>query len=481
MAPGAFSILAPFLGRKSKKYEKLETDDPEKRRQEATQEEIKRLNSKIDRLVHSMSRDDIEKADSPAEECVVCCQARAVMQVAPCGHQCQCRLCFVQNIQDAVTNRNLPLRCLICNAKILRVKNNSKHGGGQDHPVHNLGKLPKSVSGYSLQQNGMPHSSSNHSMSSGVSSMSTSSYGSGRSVKSNSSVRSNASVKSSQSNSSWFSIGSLSNFQAGKLIDSNTFSKPPRRFSSQLCLHDPGISILSNKEALQNIDLTAGQTDKGSSLRGHSRHHSWHATLTNGTASSFQCEAREAFGSAHSLSSAGKARPKPKPLPASNSSSSLKSWTSSSIGSKATTPTSPKDKENDSESAINIPSPRSIDSRIRAIQGYTRVATNADDEDEPDDPASNQVNNQKSRLQVTRDNFRRSQSEHSSLAGHIQNPHPKPILRRLSLTDKHGSKRFSKSPDLAETTFTMSTIEEENEISLSLRNLASGSKDEEEA
>jgi hypothetical protein len=33
MAPGALSILAPFLGRKSKKYEKLQTEDPEKKRQ----------------------------------------------------------------------------------------------------------------------------------------------------------------------------------------------------------------------------------------------------------------------------------------------------------------------------------------------------------------------------------------------------------------------------------------------------------------
>ncbi len=48
MAPGALSILAPFLGRgKAKKYEKLETEDPERRRQEATQEEINRLNCKI--------------------------------------------------------------------------------------------------------------------------------------------------------------------------------------------------------------------------------------------------------------------------------------------------------------------------------------------------------------------------------------------------------------------------------------------------
>jgi len=81
MAPGALSILAPFLGRGNKaqagksKYEKLETDDPERRqnaaegdkgsstsaakgnkgggnnlnrvRKEATQEEIDRLNNKI--------------------------------------------------------------------------------------------------------------------------------------------------------------------------------------------------------------------------------------------------------------------------------------------------------------------------------------------------------------------------------------------------------------------------------------------------
>lgn len=50
MAPGPFSgLLAPFMGaaRKSKKYEKLQTEDPEKKRQEATQEEINRLNCKI--------------------------------------------------------------------------------------------------------------------------------------------------------------------------------------------------------------------------------------------------------------------------------------------------------------------------------------------------------------------------------------------------------------------------------------------------
>ena len=78
--------------------------------------------------------------------------------------------------QEAVADRNLPLRCLVCNAKILRVKNNSRHGGGGDHPVHSMHNgriMPKSVSGYSLGNGnvngngGMHHSHSSYSMSSG--------------------------------------------------------------------------------------------------------------------------------------------------------------------------------------------------------------------------------------------------------------------------------------------------------------------------
>ena len=47
MAPGALSILAPFLRRKVKKYERLETEDPERRTQDATMEELSRINNKI--------------------------------------------------------------------------------------------------------------------------------------------------------------------------------------------------------------------------------------------------------------------------------------------------------------------------------------------------------------------------------------------------------------------------------------------------
>ena len=136
-------------------------------------------------------------------QCIVCLRSRAIMQVSPCGHQSLCRLCFVHNIKEAVANRDLPLRCIICNAKIARVKNNrTGNGSGPEHPVHVKGqttnilmktqnrsaplrKMPTSVSGYSLcatsddyddcsngdklnnNRNGLPPSASNYSVSSG--------------------------------------------------------------------------------------------------------------------------------------------------------------------------------------------------------------------------------------------------------------------------------------------------------------------------
>ena len=48
MAPSSFSLslFAPFL-RRSKKYKKLETEEPEKRKQEEAIDELTRINSKI--------------------------------------------------------------------------------------------------------------------------------------------------------------------------------------------------------------------------------------------------------------------------------------------------------------------------------------------------------------------------------------------------------------------------------------------------
>lgn len=55
-------------------------------------------------------------------QCVICIYAKATMKTAPCGHQVVCRKCFVKTIQIAVSQRLLPLRCVICRTKILRLK-----------------------------------------------------------------------------------------------------------------------------------------------------------------------------------------------------------------------------------------------------------------------------------------------------------------------------------------------------------------------
>lgn len=44
------------------------------------------------------------------------------MQTEPCGHRVVCRLCFVKTIQTAVAQRVLPLRCVVCRTKILKLK-----------------------------------------------------------------------------------------------------------------------------------------------------------------------------------------------------------------------------------------------------------------------------------------------------------------------------------------------------------------------
>lgn len=44
------------------------------------------------------------------------------MKTYPCGHCVVCRLCFVKTIQSAVTDRRLPLKCVVCRTKILKLK-----------------------------------------------------------------------------------------------------------------------------------------------------------------------------------------------------------------------------------------------------------------------------------------------------------------------------------------------------------------------
>merc|ERR1719273_804232 len=88
-------------------------------------------------------------------------------------------------------------------------------------------------------------------MSSALSSMSSES---GRSVTSG---RSNVSQRSGVSNSSWFSIGSLSNFQASRIIDAKTINRPPRAHS----LSSRGKSRPRSSASSSSSTLTASSSD----------------------------------------------------------------------------------------------------------------------------------------------------------------------------------------------------------------------------
>ncbi|XP_018332497.1 uncharacterized protein LOC108741993 isoform X2 [Agrilus planipennis] len=152
------------------KYNQYRRRKKENARRKLTERELQHLNNKIDKLLTKLEESEPELATSPEEECVICIHAKATMQTAPCGHQVVCRKCFVKTIQIAVSQRLLPLRCVICRAKILRLKTG---------PL-----LPMSASGYSMSSrtSSVPQSDSLYSVSSGgssISSTSSSSDGSG--------------------------------------------------------------------------------------------------------------------------------------------------------------------------------------------------------------------------------------------------------------------------------------------------------------
>ena len=176
---------------------------------------------------------------------------------------------FINNYLKAVSSRQLPLCCVVCNTKIQRVKNNKGTRHYSDNPEYKVPpgrsvnlrhpsavkifleivsnglvtqnnksspppssrrSLPPSVSGYSLSK-----SISNYSIKSGKflqwnvrhlitnqsPAGSSSSQVSGRSVRSSPSLQSISSIKSAGSNSSWFSVNSLSSFQCANLDKSH--------------------------------------------------------------------------------------------------------------------------------------------------------------------------------------------------------------------------------------------------------------------
>ncbi|CAG9858020.1 unnamed protein product [Phyllotreta striolata] len=154
------------------KYNQYKRKRKENANRRLAERELLHLNNKIEKLLSKLEETEPELATTPEEECVICINAKATMQTSPCGHQVVCRKCFVKTIQIAVSQRLLPLRCVICRAKILRLKTG---------PI-----LPTSASGYSMASrssgaSSVPQSDSLYSVSSGgstVSSTSSSSIGS---------------------------------------------------------------------------------------------------------------------------------------------------------------------------------------------------------------------------------------------------------------------------------------------------------------
>ena len=88
------------------------------------------------------------------------------MQTLPCGHQVVCRKCFVRTIQMAVAQKRLPLRCIMCRAKVLKIKQNGALVTAREEGGEGDG-LPKSVSGYNINNN-ISCSGSNYSFTSGT-------------------------------------------------------------------------------------------------------------------------------------------------------------------------------------------------------------------------------------------------------------------------------------------------------------------------
>ncbi|XP_062585512.1 uncharacterized protein LOC134247185 isoform X2 [Saccostrea cucullata] len=96
-------------------------------RKPTTESELEHLNKRIDKLLAKLDDSEIDGIQAEEEECVVCLTAKATMQTFPCGHKIVCRKCFIKTIQVALSQRCLPLRCVICRTAILKVRQTTTH------------------------------------------------------------------------------------------------------------------------------------------------------------------------------------------------------------------------------------------------------------------------------------------------------------------------------------------------------------------
>ncbi|XP_055319145.1 chromatin assembly factor 1 subunit A-A isoform X2 [Sitodiplosis mosellana] len=124
------------------------------------------------------------------------------MQTSPCGHRVVCRRCFVKTIQSAVAQRLLPLRCVICRARINRLISGSATWRLQESASNYSVGTSRSWAAPSTSKSAgvrVAQSASLYSMSSGSSNVSGISYTSNRSNSSEASCSTNNSGNSGTS------------------------------------------------------------------------------------------------------------------------------------------------------------------------------------------------------------------------------------------------------------------------------------------
>ncbi|XP_062716419.1 uncharacterized protein LOC109422214 [Aedes albopictus] len=159
------------------KYSQYRQRRREAANRRVTERELTALHNKIEKLLSKLEESELEPPTSQEDECVICINARATMQTSPCGHRVVCRRCFVKTIQSAVAQRLLPLRCVICRARINRLTSGSTswrlQGSASSYSMGSKSwSVPGSASSYSVDAARVTQSASLYSMSSGSSCMS---------------------------------------------------------------------------------------------------------------------------------------------------------------------------------------------------------------------------------------------------------------------------------------------------------------------
>ncbi|XP_041367148.1 uncharacterized protein LOC121381846 isoform X2 [Gigantopelta aegis] len=104
------------------KYSEYKRQQQEQQKRKITEKELENLNEKIDKLLSKIDEGEGDGTLVEEEECVICLVAKATMQTFPCRHKVVCRKCFIKTIQVAVSQRSLPLRCVVCRSRILKLR-----------------------------------------------------------------------------------------------------------------------------------------------------------------------------------------------------------------------------------------------------------------------------------------------------------------------------------------------------------------------